>query len=639
MRIAIFSDNFYPELSGIPDSLIPLAEELIKLGHQIDFYAPKYSRKDFERGGREFKELDLGPNMRVVRLASLSAPMATQQSRVVIPLPWRWLKMRKDRPDIIFTHQFFGVGIEALLAAKFLKVPLIGTNHTSIAQVVQYSPGGFKWVQKLFLRYATWYYNRCLFVTAPSRLIIEEMLENGLKRPHAVVPNPIDLDNFTPVGDRDHQVLKDRLDLPDPTIISVSGLAPWKRIDVIIRAMALVRRTIPADRLVIVGHGAEREALERLVKELDLGNHVSFLGSRYKKELAQTIQASEIFINTSPSEAFSMTIFQAMACGRPVIGVRARALAEFITDKNGALVEPGDHQGLAQKIIELLNDPEKRKQLGKGGIETADRLAPEKITKRWEEIFTQHAKKKLKMSVVIPAYNEEAYLQDCLKSVFEDIRGYEERVEIIVVNNASTDRTGEIASSFPGVKVVDEPRKGLPRARQAGYQAAAGDLIANIDADNRLPRGWTEKVMEEFSGNPKLAALSGPFVFYDLSWLWNLQAKFFYFLGYLSYLISHFILRKGGMLQGGNFIIRKSALDQIGGFDENIFFYGEDTDVARRLQKTGLIKFTFGLPIFSSGRRLKNEGSLKTGFIYIINYLWVFIFKKPFHKDVYIEHR
>ena len=246
----------------------------------------------------------------------------------------------------------------------------------------------------------------------------------------------------------------------------------------------------------------------------------------------------------------------------------------------------------------------------------------------------------MKLSFVIPAYNEEACLGDCLASILEEAGTGTYDVEIVVVNNASTDRTGQIARSHPGVRVVDEPRKGIVRARQAGYEAATGDLIANVDADNRLPRGWLAKVFREFAADEHLVGLSGPLVYWDLPRLVRLEVRLFYGIGYLTYLVNHFVLRTGGMLQGGNFVLRRSALAAIGGFDTTIDFYGEDTDVARRLQHAGRIKFTFGLPMYSSGRRMAREGTFATGFRYALNYLWVIIFKRPFTKassDVRIE--
>ena len=238
----------------------------------------------------------------------------------------------------------------------------------------------------------------------------------------------------------------------------------------------------------------------------------------------------------------------------------------------------------------------------------------------------------MKLSFVIPAYNEEACLGRCLDSIRREVADAACDAEIIVVNNASTDRTRDIALSYPEVRLVDEQRKGLVRAREAGYRAARGDILANVDADNMLPPGWLRTVQQEFSGNERLVALSGPLVYYDLPRWYTIQTKVFYGLAYLSYLLSHFVLKKGGMLQGGNFVLRRSALERIGGYNTDIDFYGEDTDIARRMQDAGLVKFTFRLPMYSSGRRIAKEGLFATGLRYAVNYLWILVFKRPFHR-------
>lgn len=198
------------------------------------------------------------------------------------------------------------------------------------------------------------------------------------------------------------------------------------------------------------------------------------------------------------------------------------------------------------------------------------------------------------------------------------------------MNNASTDTTGEVARKYSGVTVVDEPKKGIVSARRAGFVASTGDLIANIDADTRITPGWIKKVVSEFSKDDKLVALSGPFVYYDLSRTVRFFVRFFYYLGFFFYLIIRYVLHVGSILQGGNFVVRRDALEKIGGFDTSIYFYGEDTDVARRLSKVGKVKFTFDLPANSSGRRLAKEGALGTALRYTMNIFWITFFKRPF---------
>ncbi|MDP1688614.1 MAG: glycosyltransferase family 2 protein [bacterium] len=244
----------------------------------------------------------------------------------------------------------------------------------------------------------------------------------------------------------------------------------------------------------------------------------------------------------------------------------------------------------------------------------------------------------MKLSFVIPAYNEEKYIRKCLESVVKQTSKWSD-IEIIVVNNASSDKTKEIALSFTGVKVVDEPKKGLVRARQAGYKASTGELIANIDADAEVPDDWIKKIYDKFSADKNIVALSGPYIFYDLPPLINFSTKIFYGLGYVIHRAIHFIFRKGGMIQGGNFVLRRDALDKAGGFNvDEIEFYGEDTDIALRMQKVGKILFSFDFKMYTSGRRLSKEGVLTMGLRYAINHFWTLVFKKPYTKD-YIDIR
>lgn len=240
----------------------------------------------------------------------------------------------------------------------------------------------------------------------------------------------------------------------------------------------------------------------------------------------------------------------------------------------------------------------------------------------------------MKLAFVIPAYNEEALIGKCIESVIAENQRCQAGAHIIVVNNASTDRTGEIARSFPGVEVVDEPKKGLVNARDAGFAASEGyELVANIDSDTIVPEGWLSTVLDEFARDPKLVCLSGPYVYYDMS-AWNrFLVNMFYGLTWLIYVLNRYILRVGSVVQGGNFVFKRAAWQQVGGYDRSIEFFGEDTDVAVRLSKVGAVKWTFGLKMKTSGRRLEKEGVFRTAGTYTLNFFWVTFRGKPATKS------
>jgi len=109
-------------------------------------------------------------------------------------------------------------------------------------------------------------------------------------------------------------------------------------------------------------------------------------------------------------------------------------------------------------------------------------------------------------------------------------------------------------------------------------------------------------------------------------------------VAFMVYAINRYILRAGSMVQGGNFVLKAKALESIGGFNTAISFYGEDTDIARRMNRVGKVEFTFKMKMFSSARRLKQEGMLTIAARYTINYFWTTFRKKPF-TQTYVDHR
>ncbi len=236
----------------------------------------------------------------------------------------------------------------------------------------------------------------------------------------------------------------------------------------------------------------------------------------------------------------------------------------------------------------------------------------------------------MKLTIVIPAYNEEKYIGQCLQSITDSATDFLE--EIIVVDNASTDVTADIAQKFPKVRVVKETQKGLTFARQRGLLEIKTELFGSIDADMQLVPAWFEQVQKTFESDPSLVCVSGPYTFYDMSWLHLLFVRLYWAI---PARIGRFFT--GYMVVGGNFVAKTEALKKIGGFDTSVTFYGEDTNIARRLSKVGKMKFLHSLTLASSGRRLMKEGILKTAWIYVLNFVSEVLWKKPVtqtYKDI-----
>jgi glycosyltransferase involved in cell wall biosynthesis len=228
------------------------------------------------------------------------------------------------------------------------------------------------------------------------------------------------------------------------------------------------------------------------------------------------------------------------------------------------------------------------------------------------------------VSIVIPAYNEEKYIGDCLQSCVD--HKPENLLEIIVVDNASTDATAAVAARYPYVRVVREEKKGTNAARHRGFLEARGDILVYLDADSRAGAGHFERMLAALS-KPDVVCATGPYVFEDMA-KWKQACVHFYWnvLAETTFAITKF------MVVGGNFAAKRSAIEKMGGFDTSIAFYGDDTDIARRFHSVGKIDYSQRYTVVTSGRRLDAEGMVWTPFVYAMNYFWVATFGKPLNK-------
>lgn len=239
----------------------------------------------------------------------------------------------------------------------------------------------------------------------------------------------------------------------------------------------------------------------------------------------------------------------------------------------------------------------------------------------------------MKFSLIIPCYNEEKVLPSLLESI-RKLEYPRQEIEVIVVDNNCTDKTREVAQSYGVEKIVEEKNQGLTWARQKGFLSAEGDIVYSLDSDCQLPPKILKKV-ESYFTNPQVVAVSGPYDYYDLNPFIRRLFLFFQIIFYPWFpKFLSFIFRKpAALVIGGNCAIRKETLKKIKGFDTQVRFWGEDVFLALRLAKVGKVIFAPNLKIFSSGRRFRNEGYIKTFTRYFLNYFWIYFFGKPFVKE------
>jgi len=237
----------------------------------------------------------------------------------------------------------------------------------------------------------------------------------------------------------------------------------------------------------------------------------------------------------------------------------------------------------------------------------------------------------MEISLIIPAYNEAAYIGACLEAAIKNGKG--KFKEIIVVDNASTDNTAEIARRYTGVTVITETRKGTGHARQSGTEKATGEILAYVDADTHIPEGWVEYIERTFQNDPKVVFLSGAYRYrrdevtrypaWLLDAIWWTTPPVYWFVGYIG--------------NAGNCAMRADALRKAGGHDRAYLFYGDDTDLAQRMHKIGKTLWRMNFNNYSSPRRFEQTGLLNLCLTYMMSYWWPVLFHKPFspgHHDL-----
>ena len=235
------------------------------------------------------------------------------------------------------------------------------------------------------------------------------------------------------------------------------------------------------------------------------------------------------------------------------------------------------------------------------------------------------------ISAIVCAYNEAEYILACLFSLLAQTRPPD---EILVVNNASTDETGSAARTVTGVRVIDEPAKGLVVARETARRHAAGEVLAYIDADCRAPIFWIERVERRFEAQRALVGVTGPYRFYDWDWTGRLLIRLYdLIVAPLTHAAVH-TLGFGAILYGGNFAVRSEALARIGGFDRTIEFHGEDTNLGRRLTPLGRIDICSECWVWTSARRYRAMGKRQVFGLYIRNF-WSEVLR---HRPADAEH-
>lgn len=190
----------------------------------------------------------------------------------------------------------------------------------------------------------------------------------------------------------DHSVYRD-LDLERferPTIVHLGRLRKYKSAEVAIRAMAPIRAELPESRLVIIGDGPHRSALEREARRLRLDDAVEFKGYMEREELVAFLNRSHLLFNPSPKEGWGLTVVEANACGVPVVASDRPGLRDSVrAGETGHLVPYGDVHAFAEGALSLLRDDEQWRRMSANAIERVRELTWERCARQAEEFVRE----------------------------------------------------------------------------------------------------------------------------------------------------------------------------------------------------------------------------------------------------------
>ena len=359
---------------GVERAVTTLAGTLSRRGYEVTVLTYDDARSDF---------FSLPPDVIRVPLALRNAPAPLMR---LIPRTYRTLRtlraaLRAADPHVVITHMP-RINVHALLAVTGLNIPIIVTEHGDVA------PGN--WRKALWYRLRRGCYRSAFRLVSVSQAVDRNFAWLPAKR-RAVIPNPLAIRSCRPERGTDTR----------NDIVSVGRLSPAKGFDLLISAWARIACDVSQWRLVIIGDGEQRAALERQAAALKLRERILFTGAL--ADPTWFLRRGKLFVMASRYEGFPLAHAEALACGLPVIATDcpsrplvngeqflAGGVRELVRNNiNGLLVPPGDPEALACAMAALIADPGRRAALAARGPDVLLRLAPDKIADAWGKLVEQ----------------------------------------------------------------------------------------------------------------------------------------------------------------------------------------------------------------------------------------------------------
>lgn len=334
MKIALFTETYIPSINGVVTHVQALKSGLEKLGHEVLVVcALPDSKHHYIQDGILYC-----PSISFKKLYNYGVATPTSHSR------YKYIK--NFNPDIIHIHTEFGVGYSGTIAAKLLNIPLVYTMHTMYDDYLYYvAPKKLiKIAKKTAHAYAKILAEKATCLTGPSKKVEEFFRCCGVDKPVYVVPNPVELDKFSPkyANQSKKASIKQKLGLSDDELIICfcGRLGREKSVDVLLKYWSEVIVKEDKCKLLIFGDGPSKEELEDYSKSLGIDDQVIFIGKILHDELVEYYAICDLYITASLSDTNSISMLEAMAVGLPVLHIYDKLnKGQIIDGVNGFIYE------------------------------------------------------------------------------------------------------------------------------------------------------------------------------------------------------------------------------------------------------------------------------------------------------------
>ncbi|MER5323422.1 glycosyltransferase [Streptosporangium roseum] len=383
-RVLIGTDTYPPDVNGAAYFTHRLAGGLAERGNEVHVVCAS------DEGAARTEHVN---GVTVHRLRS--APVLVHPTmRISVPTRLDRL-MAAIAPDVVHVQGHFVVGRAAISAARRVGVPVVATNHFMPDNLFQFAhiPGPLRErAGDLAWRDFRRVFSRADRVTTPTRIAAGLLAGKGFTRSVEPVSCGIDLSRFRPhTGSR--AGAREAFGLPDrDTVLFVGRLDEEKRLDELVRALPYILNGTDA-QLALAGTGGQRAALERLAARIGVGHRVFFLGFVPDEALPRVYAAADVFAMPGVAELQSIATLEAMATGLPVVAADAMALPHLVRPgENGRLFRPGDVQGLARHLNDLLCSPGLRGVMGAASRAIALTHDHQASLARFETIYQEVAR-------------------------------------------------------------------------------------------------------------------------------------------------------------------------------------------------------------------------------------------------------